>query len=244
MESSTPQEGRSFVLVLDAKVLRRAETVCFLREWAETNQVSILAAAPGELRDAIGPDARFALGVLSMGAASLAVASHLAWLKDLLEVLPETPAAVLSDLESAEEAVMALRAGARGFLPTSTEPEIALRALAFIMRGGSFFPPSALLDRDLAKVPRVVQIDPGHLHSGVPRHLAPLTSRQLAVLAHLQIGMSNKVIGSLLGLREATVKDHVRHIMRKLGATNRTQAALALDIEAPLASLPGAGKLD
>jgi DNA-binding NarL/FixJ family response regulator len=244
VEQSTSQEGRSSVLVLDAKALRRAETACFLQEWAVANGVSILALAPGELRGALDPDARFALGVLNMGAASLAVASHLAWLKDLLEVLPETPAAVLSDLESAEEAVLALRAGARGFLPTSTEPEIALKALSFIMKGGSFFPPSALLEKDPVRLPRIVQIDPGHLHSDAPRRLAPLTARQLAVLAHLQIGMSNKVIGSLLGLREATVKDHVRHIMRKLGATNRTQAALAVDIEAPLISLPGSRKLD
>jgi DNA-binding NarL/FixJ family response regulator len=46
------------------------------------------------------------------------------------------------------------------------------------------------------------------------------------VLERLTQGASNKLIGRQLKLRESTVKVHIRHIMKKLGATNRTQAAL------------------
>src|SRR5262249_20243436 len=53
-----------------------------------------------------------------------------------------------------------------------------------------------------------------------------LTARQQEVLARLRQGESNKLIGRQLKLRESTVKVHIRQIMRKLGATNRTQAAL------------------
>jgi DNA-binding NarL/FixJ family response regulator len=53
-----------------------------------------------------------------------------------------------------------------------------------------------------------------------------LTARQWEVLERLRQGESNKLIGRQLKLRESTVKVHIRQIMRKLGATNRTQAAL------------------
>jgi len=54
-----------------------------------------------------------------------------------------------------------------------------------------------------------------------------LTARQQEVLEQLRQGASNKLIGRQLKLRESTVKVHIRHIMRKLGAVNRTQAALS-----------------
>jgi PAS domain S-box-containing protein len=60
------------------------------------------------------------------------------------------------------------------------------------------------------------------------RTLAPvaLTDRQREVLDLLALGNSNKAIGAKLGISEATVKLHVHHIMRALGASNRTEAAL------------------
>ena len=54
-----------------------------------------------------------------------------------------------------------------------------------------------------------------------------LTERQRAVLRCLHAGKSNKMIARELDMRESTVKVHVRSILRKLGAINRTQAALA-----------------
>jgi len=59
-----------------------------------------------------------------------------------------------------------------------------------------------------------------------PIAVSELTPRELAVLALLGRGQSNKRIARELDLSEATVKVHVRHIMRKVGATNRTQVAL------------------
>ena len=54
-----------------------------------------------------------------------------------------------------------------------------------------------------------------------------LTERQKSVLERLGRGDSNKAIARLLGIREGTVKVHVRQIMRKLGVVNRTQVAIA-----------------
>ncbi len=55
------------------------------------------------------------------------------------------------------------------------------------------------------------------------------TERQLAVARALQRGDANKIIAYDLGLCESTVKVHIRNIMRKLKATNRTQAAFRLN---------------
>jgi DNA-binding NarL/FixJ family response regulator len=55
-------------------------------------------------------------------------------------------------------------------------------------------------------------------------HFVSFTSRQMTVLFHLQRGNANKIIAHELGMSESTVKVHVRNIMRKMNATNRTQA--------------------
>jgi DNA-binding NarL/FixJ family response regulator len=54
----------------------------------------------------------------------------------------------------------------------------------------------------------------------------PLSARELEVLRFLAAGCSNKEIGSRLGISEGTVKNHMTHVLAKLGALDRTQAAL------------------
>ena len=53
-----------------------------------------------------------------------------------------------------------------------------------------------------------------------------LSCRERSIVAHLMEGHSNKVIARDLGVAEPTVKSHVKHILDKIGATNRTQAAM------------------
>jgi DNA-binding NarL/FixJ family response regulator len=132
------------------------------------------------------------------------------------QVAKTTPIVVLSDAEDAEHPNTirsALKSGAQGFIPTrKTGIPITFAAIRFITAGGVFAP----LDLLLTKRPdRVVEATPQ----------SRLTPRQLAVLNHLQQGKANKIIAHELGMSESTVKVHVRNIMRKAGATNRTQAA-------------------
>jgi LuxR family transcriptional regulator, regulator of acetate metabolism len=58
----------------------------------------------------------------------------------------------------------------------------------------------------------------------IVNRLARLTSRELEVLRLMAEGASNAAIGEALVISQATVKSHVRHILRKLGARNRTEA--------------------
>jgi len=134
------------------------------------------------------------------------------------------PVAMVSDHEDRGEVMAAFRAGVRGFVPSTLEPELALQALTFVLGGGTFFPPQ-VLDRPSRDVSQGAR-QGGAVHT--------LTPRQLDVLALLREGKSNKLIARELAMCESTVKVHVRQIMRKLGAANRTQAALngigALDL--------------
>jgi len=97
-----------------------------------------------------------------------------------------------------------------------------LAALSFIIKGGTFFPQSALLGGSPFR----------RLRSAAAAQ-APFTPRQLSVLAHVQAGMTNKAIGRMLGVQESTVKDHLKVIMRKVGARSRTEAALSMAFRFP-----------
>jgi DNA-binding NarL/FixJ family response regulator len=126
------------------------------------------------------------------------------------------PIIILSDSEDAEHPNIirsALKNGAQGFIPTRTTGiPITFAAIRFITAGGVFAPLDLLLTKRMDRVVEAAQ-------------RCRLTPRQLAVLNHLQQGKANKIIAHELGMSESTVKVHVRNIMRKTGATNRTQAA-------------------
>jgi DNA-binding NarL/FixJ family response regulator len=109
----------------------------------------------------------------------------------------------------------AINSGASAVIPAITSKlNIIEAALQIVRTGGVFAPADVLLS------PRLKSgTDSGALQGG-----SSLTARELSVLAQLRHGDANKVIASKLGMAESTVKVHVHNIMRKLGATNRTQA--------------------
>lgn len=59
-----------------------------------------------------------------------------------------------------------------------------------------------------------------------PTELGPLSEREQQVLALLADGRPNREIGQILSISEGTVKTHLKHIFGKLGARNRTEAAI------------------
>ncbi len=127
------------------------------------------------------------------------------------------PLALISDHKDRAEVTAALRHGVCGFFPSSLEPGLARYAFGFVLAGGTYFPPLIL---------KQLSIGGAEVDSREGDLTVSLTPRQLDVLAVLREGKSNKLIARDLLLSEATVKVHVRQIMRKLGAVNRTQAAL------------------
>ncbi len=127
------------------------------------------------------------------------------------------PTVVLSSAEAPQNVVDALEVGAEGYITTSMTLEVALAAMRFVAAGGTFAPAASLV--------RAAQLRSAAAPETKERSQAIFTARQAAVVEALRRGMANKRIAYELNLCESTVKVHVRKIMRKLNATNRTQVA-------------------
>lgn len=215
-------EKTAAVLVIDSLELRRAGVVSFLTPWADDSNIQIVQIGPSDaMTQPNCPSIKMIL--LVIGARGVAEPEPRTWIAALHQKYADTPLVFVSEREEPEEVVAAFKAGARGFVPMSVTPPVAMQAFTFIMSGGSFFPPAALVQRThIASSMTVV----AKKESMAVTEVSGLTVRQQEVLARLRQGESNKLIGRQLKLRESTVKVHIRQIMRKLGATNRTQAAL------------------
>ena len=138
--------------------------------------------------------------------------------------VPGLPVVVVSANEDASEVRRALSLGAVGYIPKSTPPNQLLDALRLVLGGGMYVPPLLLR----AAQPRASAQAAGGADAGDEAGSdQSLTDRQLAVLALLSQGKSNKLIARELDLAEKTVKAHVTAVFRTLGVVNRTQAALA-----------------
>jgi DNA-binding NarL/FixJ family response regulator len=148
------------------------------------------------------------------------------WIADAQRHMPDGPLVILSDREDRNDIIAAIRLGVRGFIPSSTSPVVALQALTFILNGGQFFPPTALLQVGARASSPNGAGRRGPRFDGDEERSGGLTPRQIDVLRLLRVGRPNKVIARELNMCEATVKVHVRQILRRLGASNRTEAAL------------------
>lgn len=152
------------------------------------------------------------------------------------QAFPAIPLVVLSDADDAQWLKTfrdTLKSGAHGFIPTRTTGiPIAIAAVRLVKAGGTFAP----MDLILANIPDHERALTGKVRRN------PLTSRQMVVLAHLQRGSANKIIAHELDMSESTVKVHVRNIMRKVGATNRTQAVYKAKNLLEKAGLPTAAQ--
>jgi DNA-binding NarL/FixJ family response regulator len=134
----------------------------------------------------------------------------------------------LTTFDDDEDVFAALRAGALGYLLKDVSADRLVEAVQAAARGESVLQPSVA-----AKVvARFAQLDDAPRARPQPL-VVPLSDRELDVLRLLADGRSNREIAASLFLAEGTVKNHVTNVLAKLGARDRTQAALrarALDL--------------
>jgi DNA-binding NarL/FixJ family response regulator len=143
----------------------------------------------------------------------------------------EAPVIVLADADDLPQIMKALECGAKGYIPSSVSIDVCIEAIALSMAGGIFVPASSVFAMRQA------------LESGIPaaRPLAGMfTERQAEVVEALRRGKANKIIAYELNLRESTVKVHIRNIMKKVKATNRTEVAYKIKDLFPLSSVSAA----
>ena len=119
---------------------------------------------------------------------------------------PEARVIMLTTFEGDVEIQRALEAGARGYLLKSMPPKELVEAIRQVHAGGK-------------RIPLQVAAQ-------LAEHLSdePLTDREIEVLSQIAGGSRNRDIAEKLFITEGTVKVHIKHIMEKLGASDRTQA--------------------
>ena len=208
------------VWIIDPLELRRVGIVSLLTSWADQSNIQIVQIDLAEALT-LSDTSSVKLILLVVGPRGIADPEPRNCIASLHAKYTDTPLVLISEREEAEEVVAAFKAGARGFIPMSIAPPVAIQAFQFIMSGGSFFPPTALVRHSVPvdAAPRTALL--------ADAQNCDLTLRQQQVLERLRQGESNKLIARRLKLQESTVKVHIRQIMRKLGAANRTQAALS-----------------
>ncbi|MEN5299966.1 response regulator transcription factor [Brucella sp. TWI559] len=130
------------------------------------------------------------------------------------------PVIILADKEDISQVLKALDYGVKGYIPTSVNVNVCVEALRLAMAGGTFVPASSVLALRHATDPNSHRLQP---LGGM------FTLRQAEVVNALRRGKANKIIAYELKLRESTVKVHIRNIMKKLKASNRTEVACIIN---------------
>lgn len=135
------------------------------------------------------------------------------------------PTLILTTFDDDAALLEGLKAGAKGFLLKDVSLAQLSEAIRTLAAGGDLILPALTehlgRDREWPRIDFDCQEDPD-----------PLTEREIEVLRLLARGYSNREIGEALDIAEGTVKNHISHILSKLGVRDRTRAVLkALQLE-------------
>jgi two-component system nitrate/nitrite response regulator NarL len=153
---------------------------------------------------------------------------------------PDARIVILAEAFEPSEVSAAWEAGAHGFCLSNSHREILVASFELVMLGEIVLPSAFVLSMTGADANRSAP-EPGESSGrGEDYRLTgrKLSIREAQILSYLKEGAPNKVIARNLNLSESTVKVHVKAILKKVGACNRTQAALwatrhvSLDAEA------------
>ncbi|WP_188260357.1 response regulator transcription factor [Azospirillum tabaci] len=148
-------------------------------------------------------------------------------IRDAVSACLPVPLVIISDRDDGGMILESLRLGVRGYIVPSLGLGVMLEAIRLVAAGGTFVPATSLQSL-IAPVPggiAVPQTPPPGVSVPVTDRIGGLTPREMAVLTCMREGKSNKLIAYMLGMCENTAKAHVRNVLKKLGATNRTEAA-------------------
>ena len=197
----------TIIIAEDHPMFRGALALTLRRLMPEAQLIEVASHGDLEAALASGPDVKIVLLDLRIPGAN-----GLSSLVFLRGEYPEVAVAIISGGAYAETISRARQLGAAAFIPKSASTDTIAQALAGVIRGESWFPEHEALPA--ASEPRLQD------------QLTTLTPQQFRVLKYLADGKLNKQIAEKLDVSEGTVRAHVTAILRKLGVSTRTQAAI------------------
>jgi DNA-binding NarL/FixJ family response regulator len=239
MDISDSQEPRNFprrpaiVVVIGRRILLQTCVLRLLK--SELAEFEVFGAkGVEELPGIEGQDIR--LIAMDIEDRSFSDGSVIADFEIFSTTFPQTPIAVISDRDDDATANAAMQSGVRGFFSSSTSVDVVLAGFRLVLAGGTYCPPLTSPRGDIHRSffshsggnvdwrRANGQKSNGGQHEDGCRGAFTLTRRETEVMMELQLGHSNKAIALNLGMSENTVKMHIQHLMRKLGARTRTEA--------------------
>ncbi len=134
------------------------------------------------------------------------VVDGLGAIKAIRKEFPDARIIVLTTYKGDAQALLALKAGASGYLLKSVLRKELLEAIRAVHAGRRYLPPEVAQEIALHAV------------------YEPLSEREIEVLRHVGIGQANKDIAKALGVTEETVKAHLKNVFTKLNVKDRTKA--------------------
>lgn len=201
------------VIIIDDDEFFRVAIDVVLRDRFGVESVVICATAQ-EAIERLSGDTVFKLGLVDLNMSGI---DNRELLDTFRTAQPHSRLVVLSASRSRDDILMALSAGAQGFINKGLgigETEAALQQIA---NGAVYVPPFT---------PQTVGATDTPEGEASPVPIAALTPRQLEVLHLLVAGLPNKQIARELGINPSTVKFHLSFIFQILGASNRVEAAM------------------
>jgi two-component system, NarL family, nitrate/nitrite response regulator NarL len=172
------------------------------------------------------PDAMPVLAVVDADCYSATISEIVTQLK---AQCPRARIAVLAERFEPGSVGQAHSAGATGFLPTTVSSDALVTSLQLVMLGQTIFPADMVVAMmsSFARAPKPQasgQAAPARPQA--PDPASEFSNRELEILRGLRDGAPNKAIARKLDVAEVTVKLHVRSLLKKIGAENRTRAAI------------------
>ena len=131
--------------------------------------------------------------------------------REIHSLLPDAKVLILTSYGTSNDVALALEAGASGALMKTADDAQIVSVIRKLASGERYVSPE--IRQSLVQAPAIPELSP----------------RQAEILKHLTLGLTNKEIANILGIRKDGVEDHINIIFSKLGASNRTEAvAIAL----------------
>jgi len=166
----------------------------------------------------------------NVGSVKMTEPEHSNRIHQLTAELGNIPVVILADTDGFAQVLKALELGAKGYIPASVPIGVCTEAIELAVAGGIFVPATCVL-----AIKHLIETG-----TCEARELTDMfTPRQADVVNELRKGKANKIIAYDLKLRESTVKVHIRNIMKKIKATNRTEVVYKINAMYPAETLHG-----
>jgi DNA-binding NarL/FixJ family response regulator len=214
----SPQPFARSLIIIDPRTLSRE---CFA-ESLRAHKIPMNVTAYGSVQE-WKSDARCvgaAAILMNVGGRRFTEAALVSEIEAMVAEIAPLPLVLLADSDDVQEIMGALDAGVRSYIPSNVGVDVCIEAIALAVVGGVFVPVTSL--HAMHKLLRAETDKAKSLDSF-------FTERQIEVVRAIRRGKANKIIAYELHLRESTVKVHIRNIMKKLNATNRTEVAYKIN---------------